>query len=403
MAKIAHVVIGAGYGDEGKGRVTDYLVSSLTTTKDGPPINVRFNGGAQAGHTVIRHGKRHVFGHVGAGTFAGASTFLSSKFIFNPFVLYNELNHLRDNLNVIPRIEVHPDCLVTTAFDIMMNRNLEEKRGEGRHGSCGLGINETVTRSLGYPLTVSDLFGSFERRGATRRLLETIWYEWWLPRSRQLGINLIPPGDLSEATFKKEVENLSYAKNLIGNVTTRPDKNHSNKNCYVFEGAQGLELDEFLGEFPHVTRGVTGLLGAAFVAAEMGIRELHPIYVTRAYKTRHGAGPLPHEDEFITSKKLVDETNVTGPYQGKFRYAPLDVSRLKEIIREDVERTEQLKAVANLKISDPAFVVTCLDQIGSKLSFYDERGILVKGTKEDLIKCIQNVYPVKYVSYGASA
>ena len=90
MTKSAYVIVGAGYGDEGKGLMTDCLVRKLTE-KDRPPVNVRFNGGGQAGHTVVCKDGRHVFSHVGAGSFAHASTFLSSAFIVNPLVLEREL------------------------------------------------------------------------------------------------------------------------------------------------------------------------------------------------------------------------------------------------------------------------------------------------------------------------
>ena len=76
----ATVVIGANFGDEGKGLITDF-----ETRRQDAQLVARFNGGAQAGHTVVTDaGQRHVFGHISAGTFAGASTYLASTFIVNP-------------------------------------------------------------------------------------------------------------------------------------------------------------------------------------------------------------------------------------------------------------------------------------------------------------------------------
>jgi adenylosuccinate synthase len=82
-------VIGAGFGDEGKGLITDALTRKLSSS-----LVARFNGGAQAGHTVISGENRHVFGHMSAGTFAGANTYLSSNFIVNPLSLAKELAEL---------------------------------------------------------------------------------------------------------------------------------------------------------------------------------------------------------------------------------------------------------------------------------------------------------------------
>src|SRR5687767_2778700 len=140
-------VIGASYGDEGKGRTVDFLADALT-------LVVRFNGGAQAGHTVVLpDGRRHVFHHFGSGTFKGAETFLSQHFIMNPIMYCRELKELP-----AVRVTADPRCRITTPWDMMLNQAVEAKRGNDRHGSCGLGINETVTRELqGFFLSLSDL------------------------------------------------------------------------------------------------------------------------------------------------------------------------------------------------------------------------------------------------------
>ena len=82
----AFVVIGAGYGDEGKGLVTDYLAE-----KTGSRVVCRFNGGSQAAHTVNRAGHRHIFNTMSSGSLAGADTYLSNQFIVNPYALFYEL------------------------------------------------------------------------------------------------------------------------------------------------------------------------------------------------------------------------------------------------------------------------------------------------------------------------
>lgn len=131
------VVIGANYGDEGKGLVTDFLSNSET-------LVVRFNGGAQAGHTVVTpEGQRHVFHHIGSGALRGAATLLSRFFIVNPFIFLKEVKEL----GFEPTVSIDPRASVTTPYDMLLNQAVERKRGEERHGSCGLGINETVTRS----------------------------------------------------------------------------------------------------------------------------------------------------------------------------------------------------------------------------------------------------------------
>ena len=145
--RCARVIIGAAWGDEGKGLLTDALSNDDT-------LIVRFNGGAQAGHTVVTpEGGRHVFHHIGAGSLRGARTFLSRFFLTNPLAFFPEIDALHA-LGVTPAITADPAGMVTTPHDMMLNQMSEETRGPARHGSCGLGINETVTRHAAWPLKV---------------------------------------------------------------------------------------------------------------------------------------------------------------------------------------------------------------------------------------------------------
>ena len=100
------VVIGSSYGDEGKGRVVNDLSSKET-------LVCRFNGGDQAGHTVVHDGVRHVFSHFGAGTLKGAITYLSEFFVCHPLKFLMERDELKSK-GILPRVIVDPRSLVTT-------------------------------------------------------------------------------------------------------------------------------------------------------------------------------------------------------------------------------------------------------------------------------------------------
>ena len=138
-----NVVIGAGFGDEGKGLMTDYFASQAKNNY-GSGLVVRFNGGSQAAHTVVTpEGKRHVFGHFGSGTLVGLPTYLSSFFAVHPILFREELAKLKV-LGLTPKVYVDKECIVTTPFDMLINQIAETVRGENRHGSVGFGVNETV-------------------------------------------------------------------------------------------------------------------------------------------------------------------------------------------------------------------------------------------------------------------
>lgn len=396
MKKYGYAVIGAGYGDEGKGLLTDFLVRKFGATGK-PIVNVRFNGGAQAGHTVVTEKERHVFGHFGAGTFAGASTFLSSKFIFNPYAFRREYDVLRTaNHRIV--VDVHPDCMVTTTYDMVLNGLRELARGDGKHGSCGLGINETVTRHLaGQTLTVSDLF-----KPNLDEIIYNMWYNWWYPRFKEIDLSnadQVKVHALLDAFYSVDADNL-YGYRLPINVTTLPD---TNAEWYIFEGAQGLQLDEYLGEFPHVTRSVTGLPSAILAAHEAGVSSITPMYVTRCYKTRHGAGPLSHEGEKFSESEIVDQTNVTGQWQGNFRYAPLDLAELERFIKRDLDRCTDMARVLQVEIQSPRLNVTCTDQVGKEISWYDVNGKLTTGSIYHLYAQLDQIALIKYVSHGPTA
>lgn len=409
MNKIAYAVIGAGYGDEGKGLMTDYLVRKFTT--DRPPVNVRFNGGGQAGHTVVSEQGRHVFSHVGAGSFAGASTYLSSNFIVNPLIMKRELGELA-KMNIFPRTEVHPSCAVTTIFDIVLNALRELSRGNNRHGSCGVGINETVTRGCaGYRINVEDIYSpGFEQQ------MEDIMFNWWLPRFMQIPKNeIFAAGPEASEAYTKYMalwDMGTAIKSLQDNASCLLGQRHAPGNygrhdAFIFEGAQGLELDEFMGAFPHVTRSQTGLQGALIAAANLGVTEITPVYVTRAYKTRHGAGPLPHEGMKFSKNKIVDKTNVKGDWQGEFRYAPLDIFKLHSIINTDMQLSIDLAEKLRIKINQPELAVTCLDQIGDEVvichsDIYDSCETETV-THEQLIDLLNRIGRVRYLSYGETA
>ncbi|MCE6958795.1 adenylosuccinate synthetase [Cereibacter sphaeroides] len=353
----AHAVIGAGFGDEGKGLATDALAARLRN--EGRDVTVvRSNGGAQAGHGVERPGGvRHVFHHLGSGSLAGARTHLSRFFVAHPMVFFDELVAVAGLARQSPEITIDPRALVTTPFDVALNQVVEEARGGARHGSCGMGFGETIERAeQGYGLTAADLArGSRWIRGALDRMAAE-----WLPR-RAATLGLATDRGLLRLLAENEAIRDRFARDAAAfrdAVPLRADAALGRADAVVFEGAQGLELDMDLGVMPHVTRSRTGLPNMVEIAREAGIPEIRPVYMTRAYRTRHGAGPLAGEGDLSDWFAIVDETNRPNDWQGVIRAAPLDPARLSHIIHADLDRVRG----AGIAI-DPGLGITCLDQV----------------------------------------
>lgn len=311
----ARAVIGASFGDEGKGLMVDYLCA-----REGAGVVVRFNGGAQAGHTVVTpDGARHVFQHVGAGTFCGVPTFLSEYFVMNPLMYFKELDALH-GLGIQPLVFADPRCSVTTFADMVINQRKEDARGVKRHGSVGLGVHETLQRQRvpELSITMSDLWHGSPAR--LREKLQEICGKWAKFRTG----STIQDVDAMIDAFVGGCERFAQAVHPAGIGQCKDP---------VFEGAQGLLLDQDRKEFwPHVTHSSTGMKNVRALCASAGITEIDGYYVSRTYLTRHGAGPLPGEDAALSYS---DETNLPHAYQGLLRFAPLDPGSLRKRCAED--------------------------------------------------------------------
>lgn len=309
MKNRARVVLGASYGDEGKGLMVDYLCGQ------GAGVVVRFNGGAQAGHTVCTpDGLHHVFKHIGSGAFCGVPTFLSKFFVCNPIMFFKEMDELKKKLTEPPLVFADPQCKVTTFADMIINQRKEDKRGINRHGSVGLGVHETMQRSQvpSMCITMADLWN--RPRNLKDRLAESC-DKWARYRTGAVIDNAEKRIEAFLAGCEMFAEHVHPAG--IGQCEDP-----------VFEGAQGLLLDQDnKAAWPHVTHSKTGMHNARLLCAQLGIKDVQAYYVSRTYLTRHGAGPLPSEDAAMAYE---DSTNMPHAYQGSLRFAPLDLKALYE-------------------------------------------------------------------------
>lgn len=313
--KRCHCVIGANYGDEGKGRVVDQLAREI-----GSPLVCRFSSGPQAGHTVVTSdGRRHVFSHVGSGSFLDCITYLAADFLVNPLILEREMKKL-DEIEVRPKVVIHPLCKLTTIYDVAINAIVESRR-EVKHGSCLMGINETMQRAKTHPLYVKDALGC-----DLSKKLRSIFFEHIPMRLKQLGISYLTDieriesyGCLSDANqdFDKHAQSISDW--LTTNATIREIDDLPDNT--IFEGSQGLGLDMEMGTFPHVTHARVGYSGISQELLNQ-FDQRQVTYVTRAYLTRHGNGPM----ETSGTVQYEDDTNVANKGQGSIRFAPLNAA-----------------------------------------------------------------------------
>jgi adenylosuccinate synthase len=397
----AHAIIGAAFGDEGKGAITDRIASGIRNA-----VVVRFNGGAQAGHTVVApDGRRHVFSHFGAGTLAGAATFLSRFFVVNPYLFAKELGALERIGAAGTAVMLDPSALVTTPYDMFINREVERARGAARHGSVGVGVNETMARGrlVGFRLTAADLWDD-ER---TLSLLRAIRERWAPARLSALGV-----ASLSEET-RALFESRATADLFMLHVAALRRRTHlagealvgsMHHDAVLFEGAQGLLLDQDYAEFfPHVTHSRTGLANVLALSRAMGVTKISATYVMRAYMTRHGAGPFPTEFGEAACPMLVRsddrETNRDHEFQGALRRGMLDLDRIARAVRADAAAWQP----GHVSRLDVGLGLTCVDQIANGVISYVAGGEVRSEQAEAFAAATlerETALPVRFVGRG---
>lgn len=332
------IVAGLGYGDESKGATVDYLAAALPDVV----AVVRWSGGAQAAHNV-RHGHRHhTFSQFGSGTFCDVRTILRAPMLVNPILLVAEADALESQGVVDPLglVTADANCLVTTPIHIAMNRAREIARGAARHGSTGLGIGETVAYDLAVrahakagetignfaapadaPSVPALRVGDLRDQAATVRALDA------LARYADPLLQAVDDPDAVCGTVQQladelcaSAEDIAIVDDLAGVLGAAMDA-----GTVIFEGSQGVLLDEWHGFHPHTTwstitpRHLVGELEAAG-------RRPFVLGLTRAYSTRHGAGPMPTEDRRL---QLPEPDNREGRYQGGWRTGHLDLPALR--------------------------------------------------------------------------
>ncbi|CAN5777008.1 adenylosuccinate synthase [soil metagenome] len=325
----ATVVVDLGFGDAGKGAVTDAL-----TRARGVTLVVRFNGGAQAGHNVVtRAGVHHTFAQFGAGTLAGARTLLSRFVVVHPTALAIEARHLEAKgiSHAIEGVMIDERALVTTPWHQAACRLRELARGGERHGSCGVGVGETVADSLAdesMALRTGDLRDRIRLRKRTLRHRDA-------KRTALAELaGVIPEAD-EWRTFEDDAIVDAWIDAAIGVAACVHDERAIDdviaaQTELVFEGAQGVLIDEDHGFHPHTTWSHCTFENALTILREHrfdGAIERRGIHRTHA--VRHGAGPFPTEDP---SLELAELHNAHGPWQGGVRFGHRDLVLLRYAI-----------------------------------------------------------------------
>ena len=386
MAK-SFIALGSGFGDEGKGMTTEYLANyfKLENIKSVSSLVIRFSGGHQAGHTVVSpDGTRHIFSTHGSATLSGHPTYWSSYCTFLPEATLKERKALIDK-GVNPKLYVDAFAPVTTFYDFLLNQFKEKSKGDKRHGSCGVGFGTTIKRTTKTPYTffVEDLL-NIEVAKIKLKSIET----YYLKEIKNIVAEIpsIPKNLVDEYTINLDFEKASEIfvekiKELMPMIEVVLEKKFFKENTfdnYVFEGSQGILLDQTYGlVYPHVTMANTTSENAIDIIKRNSLPEPHIFYITRCYQTRHGNGWMSNESLPIELKNNENETNRLNEYQGNFRTGILDVDMIKKAIIIDNK----------FSYGFPKNIcITCLDQVEDESKIpYTIGGELKTGSVDDIV------------------
>ena len=381
-------VIGKNFGDEGKGQTVNLLCRGKNA------LVVRHNGGAQSGHTVEEGDFRFVFHQLGSGSYQGCPTYWAGTFLPDLLKLGEEMEDYARTVEKDGRaLPVHtiytdPDCACTTVYDVLLNSLTEQLRGKDKHGSCGMGIFETVlrTQEKSFALHLRDFEGADSAKIAG--MLRHIRDNYTIPRVKTLRDQYSSQFTRPEIRSWTELimyDNILYNSAEIMCENYRKYVTPADWACMaeryrtiVFESGQGLMLDWDNNEYsPHLTASHTGMKNVATLLKELepGHNTSTPysleiIYVSRTYVTRHGAGRLDHEcPREAINPEMTDRTNVFNPWQDYLRSArhPRGDAFFR-YIRKDQEWLKQL--LPHLPCS-AALYLTHLDETQGKVIFSD--------------------------------
>lgn len=359
------IIVGANYGDEGKGLATNYF---STQTNNNNNIVVLFNGGAQRGHTVDKTEYfLHVFHHFGSGTFNMCPTYYDADFILNPMIWCGELQTLQNYRFGMENISlyVNSQCRVSTPTDMFINQISEILRCKNKHGSCGIGIWETTVRYKDsiYNLPYCELIKltTSELKNYLSEIRDTyLWYRlneifpgFTIKNIPEDYIALLLDYELSDNIILRYIDDFNnFKQNTIMVDSISGINNFSKKNenvQFIFEGGQGLALsDTNIDAYPHTTASNTSsymplqaiLNNFNNMKDELNIEI---IYVTRSYFTRHGAGPFPTECSMNSiNSDIVDNTNINNTFQDSIRYGYFDKIEFLDRINKDKDNAISL-------------------------------------------------------------
>ncbi len=301
------VVVGTHWGDEGKGKIVDLLTEKADAV-------VRFQGGHNAGHTLVVDGEKTVLHLIPSGILHDhIQCLIGNGVVVSLKALDEEVKMLEArNIPVRERLRISPSCALILPTHIAIDQAREKEKGKKAIGTTGRGIGPAYEDKIARRAI---RFGDLSTPSLLNEKLESLvkYHNFLLTQLYQCD-----PIDLD--TVKNFIHDYGHQyMSLVEDMIPLLDQLNSNDKCVLFEGAQGALLDVDHGTYPFVTSSNT-TAGQASIGSGVG-----PLYfdyilgITKAYTTRVGAGPFPTELDCDVGKHLAEKGNEFGATTGRAR------------------------------------------------------------------------------------
>lgn len=301
------VIIGTQWGDEGKGKVVDWLTESAQGV-------VRFQGGHNAGHTLVIGGRKQVLRLIPSGILRpGVTCYIGSGVVLSPSALLQEIDELeRAGVAVRDRLRISGTCPLILPYHVALDQAREAKRGDAKIGTTGRGIGPAYEDKVARrAVRVRDLFSPERLRERIREALDL--HNFVLERyfgGKPLDADQVADDALALAP---------RIASMVADVPAELAAASRRGDRLLFEGAQGALLDVDHGTYPFVTSS-NCIAGAAAPGAGVGPQQLdYVLGIAKAYTTRVGSGPFPTELFDDTGKHLATKGNEFGSVTGRPR------------------------------------------------------------------------------------
>ena len=363
------VVVGTQWGDEGKGKIVDWLTDHAQGV-------VRFQGGHNAGHTLVINGRKTVLHLIPSGVLRdGVACFIGNGVVVSPHALLEECDTLeKAGIDVRSRLSISEACPLILPYHIALDKAREAAKGAGKIGTTGRGIGPAYEDKVGRrAIRIQDLF---HRERFAAKLGEVLDYYNFVLR-QYFHVDTID----FQSTLESALSFADRIKPMVADVPLRLFEAQQAGRNLLFEGAQGTLLDVDHGTYPFVTSS-NCVAGAAAAGSGVGPGALHYVLgITKAYTTRVGSGPFPTELEDDIGRQIATRGNEVGATTGRPRRCGwFDAAALK--------RSIQINGVSGLCITK----LDVLDgmevlQIGVGYRVGNETRHLLPVGAEDLAEC----------------